>query len=167
MFRKIFLSVLIIMKKNLMSLLKNKYVYYAVVLFSVVNVLGYFSMRSWECIVMFSAVAYSANCYAKNVTVALLAGLFVSNFIFGCNRVKEGFEEKMSGVEGLLERAENMLEKVQNMNPSGEGFTEGKRNKVKKLTAEAKAKLEAARKACEDKGPNHQFNETTQECKAL
>ena len=160
MFRKIFLSVLIIMKKNLMSLLKNKYVYYAVVLFSVVNVLGYFSMRSWECIVMFSAVAYSANCYAKNVTVALLAGLFVSNFIFGCNRVKEGFEEKMSGVEGLLERAENMLEKVQNMKPPGEGFTEGN-DHVKKLAADAKDKVKAARDQCKE---NEKYDEAQKKC---
>ena len=104
-----------------MNLLKNKYVYYAAVLFSLVNVLGYFSMRSWECIVMFAAVAYSVNCYSKNVTIALLSGLFVSNFIFGCNRVKEGMVEKMGGVEGLLERAESMLEKVQTLKPEGFG----------------------------------------------
>ena len=48
-----------------------------------------------ECIVMFAAVAYSVNCYAKNGTLALIGGLFVSNFIFGCNRVKENFEETM------------------------------------------------------------------------
>ena len=82
------------MKKNLLNkLINNKIVYYVVLAFSVLNVLGYFSMRAWECIVLFSAVAYSANCYGGNMTVALLAGLFVSNFVFGCNRVKEGFEE--------------------------------------------------------------------------
>ena len=132
-----------------MSLLKNKYVYYAVVLFSVVNVLGYFSVRSWECIVMFAAVAYSANCYSKNATVALLSGLFVSNFVFGCNRVKEGFEEKMSGVEGLLERAESMLEKVQNIKPEGFGKgTEGgdKVEKAKDAIDEAKDKCKEMEK---------------------
>ncbi len=122
-----------------MNLLKNKYVYYAAVLFSLVNVLGYFSMRSWECIVMFAAVAYSVNCYSKNATVALLSGLFVSNFIFGCNRVKEGMVEKMGGVEGLLERAEAMLEKVQTMKP--EGFAEG---------TDGGDKVEEAKKAIDD-----------------
>ena len=66
-------------------------------------------MRSWECIVLFSAVAYSANCYGKNMTVALLAGLFVSNFVFGCNRVKEGFEEAHTPAKKaskLLKKAE-------------------------------------------------------------
>ena len=98
------------MKKNLLSkLLNNKIVYYVVLAFSVLNVLGYFSMRAWECIVLFSAVAYSANCYGKNMTVALLAGLFVSNFVFGCNRVKEGFEEAYKPVRKankLLKKAE-------------------------------------------------------------
>ena len=98
------------MKKNLLNkLLKNKIVYYVVLALTALNVLGYFSMRSWECIVLFSAVAYSANCYCKNMTVALLAGLFVSNFVFGCNRVKEGFKEARAPVKKankLLKKAE-------------------------------------------------------------
>tara|TARA_B100001059_G_scaffold236572_1_gene287882 strand:+ start:2531 stop:2971 length:441 start_codon:yes stop_codon:yes gene_type:complete len=132
------------MKKSLMSLLKNKYVYYATVLFSVVNVLGYFSVRSWECIVMFAAVAYSANCYSKNATVALLSGLFVSNFVFGCNRVKEGFE--MNNVEGLLERAESMLEKVQNIKP--EGFGKGTQGGEK--VEDAKEAIGEAKEECKE-----------------
>lgn len=88
------------MKKNLLTkLLKNQILFYVVLAFSALNVLGYFSMRSWECVVIFSAVAYSANCYGGNMTVALLAGLFVSNFVFGCNRVKEGFKEARSPVK--------------------------------------------------------------------
>lgn len=98
------------MKKNLLDkIANNKIVYYLVLAFSVLNVLGYFSMRAWECIVLFSAVAYSANCYGKNMTIALLAGLFVSNFVFGCNRVKEGFEEAHSPAnkaKKLLKKAE-------------------------------------------------------------
>ena len=132
-----------------MNLLKNKYVYYAAVLFSLVNVLGYFSMRSWECIVMFAAVAYSVNCYSKNVTIALLSGLFVSNFIFGCNRVKEGMVEKMGGVEGLLERAESMLEKVQTMKPEGFGKGapgEGTMEKAKDLVGDMKDKCKEMEK---------------------
>ena len=98
------------MKKNLLNkLLKNKIVYYVVLALAALNVLGYFSMRSWECVVLFSAVAYSANCYCGNMTVSLLAGLFVSNFVFGCNRVKEGFKEARAPVKKankLLKKAE-------------------------------------------------------------
>ena len=94
-----------------MKLVKNKYVFYAAAVFAVLNVLGYVSMRSWECVVMFAAVAYATKCYAKNDTVAILAGIFVSNFIFGCNRVKEGFKESMGGAVGLVDKAMKKLEK--------------------------------------------------------
>ena len=87
------------MKKSLVSLTKNKYVFYIVCLLAILNVLGYFSMRSWHCIVMFAAVAYATKCYAKNNVIALLAGLFVANFVFGCNQVKENFEEAMNPEE--------------------------------------------------------------------
>lgn len=83
------------MKKSIIKLAKNKWVFYFFVALAIVNVLGYFSMKSWECMVLFAAVAYSVNCYAKNGTLAILGGLFVSNFVFGCNRVKEGFFEGM------------------------------------------------------------------------
>ena len=97
-------------KRNALNqLVNNKIVYYIVLAFAALNVLGYFSMRSWECIVLFSAVAYSANCYGKNMTVALLAGLFVSNFVFGCNRVKEGFEE----VHTPAKKAKELLKKAE------------------------------------------------------
>ena len=98
------------MKKSVMKLVKNKYVFYAAAIFAVLNVLGYFSMRSWECVVMFAAVAYATRCYAKNDTIAILAGIFVSNFIFGCNRVKEGFEEALGGAGGLVDKAVKKLD---------------------------------------------------------
>jgi hypothetical protein len=99
------------MKKSVMKLVKNKYVFYAAVVFAVLNVVGYVSMRSWECVVMFAAVAYATRCYTKNDTIAILAGIFVSNFIFGCNRVKEGFEEAIDGTKGLVDKALEKLKK--------------------------------------------------------
>tara|TARA_B110000908_G_scaffold130734_1_gene153721 strand:+ start:21 stop:560 length:540 start_codon:yes stop_codon:yes gene_type:complete len=114
------------MKKNLLNkLINNKIVYYVVLAFSVLNVLGYFSMRAWECIVLFSAVAYSANCYGGNMTVALLAGLFVSNFVFGCNRVKEGFEEQYKPIK----KANKLIKKAKK-----KALKEG--NDVAKMLAE-------------------------------
>lgn len=74
------------------SVFKNKYVKYAVMALAALNVLGYLSVRSYECLALFGLSAYSANCYCKNVTCALLAGLFVANFVFGCSRVAEGMK---------------------------------------------------------------------------
>tara|TARA_B100000795_G_scaffold265108_1_gene246487 strand:+ start:2869 stop:3384 length:516 start_codon:yes stop_codon:yes gene_type:complete len=140
------------MKKNIIGkLINNKIVLYVVVAFATLNVLGYFSMRSWECIVLFSATAYSVNCYGKNMTVGLLAGLFVSNFVFGCNRVKENFEEAMRPVgkaQKLLKKAEKKALKEGNdakEEEEAEGFStiegnENMANAVKMLGALGKGK---------------------------
>ena len=39
------------MKKSVMKLAKNKYVFYLFVVLALINLLGYFGTRSWECIV--------------------------------------------------------------------------------------------------------------------
>tara|TARA_B110000261_G_scaffold40439_2_gene47301 strand:- start:1622 stop:1972 length:351 start_codon:yes stop_codon:yes gene_type:complete len=65
---------------------------------------------------MFAAVAYSANCYSKNATIALLAGLFVSNFVFGCNQVKESFvdaKEPGAKIKKMLGKMKDETEKEQ------------------------------------------------------
>ena len=126
------------MKKSLIKLTKNKYVFYVVCLLAILNVLGYFSMRSWECIVMFAAVAYSANCYSKNATIALLAGLFVSNFVFGCNQVKESFTDAMEplgGLEKAMEKVKNDVIGMQNEEECEEDFEKDKKGNCKKKVA--------------------------------
>jgi hypothetical protein len=79
------------------SLLKNKYVFYGLAVLAVLNVVGYVSVRAYECLALFVLTAYSAHCYCKNESLAVLAALFVANFIFGCGRVKEGFEDALKG----------------------------------------------------------------------
>lgn len=97
-----------------MSIMKNKYVYYAVSILAILNVVGYFSLRAWPCIVMFAAVAYSANCYSGNPTIALLSGLFVANFVFGCNQVKESFNEAREPFTSIIEKLKNLTEGMEN-----------------------------------------------------
>lgn len=83
------------------GVLKNKYVCYAVYALAVVNVLGYLGMKSYECLALFGLSAYSANCYCKNKVCAILAGLFVANFVFGCGRLKENMEPMSQKLENL------------------------------------------------------------------
>lgn len=101
------------MKKSLVSLTKNKYVSYVVYLLAILNVLGYFSMRSWHCVVMFGAVAWSTRCYSKNNVIAVLTGLFVANFVFGCNQVKENFEEAMNPEVAAVESLDKLKDKLE------------------------------------------------------
>ena len=91
------------------ALLKNKYVRYAVIALAVLNVLGYVSERSYECLALFVASAYSVRCYCKDDTCGLLGGLFVANFLFGCGRVYEGMADGKKEEEEEEKDGENEL----------------------------------------------------------
>jgi hypothetical protein len=78
---------------NFNNVLKSKYLYYAAVALMVINVLGYVSLGSIECVMVLGGAAYLANQFTKNRTVDIFIGLFVSNILFGCGRLKEGFVE--------------------------------------------------------------------------
>ena len=75
---------------NFNNVLKSKYLYYAAVALMVINVLGYVSLGSIECVLALGGAAYLANHFTKNRTVDIFIGLFVSNILFGCGRLKEG-----------------------------------------------------------------------------
>ena len=78
---------------NFNNVLKSKYVYYAAVALMAINVLGYVSLGSIECVLVLGGAAYLANHFTKNRTADIFIGLFVSNILFGCGRLKEGFKE--------------------------------------------------------------------------
>jgi hypothetical protein len=73
------------------------------------NIIGYVTVKAWECLALFSLAGYSAHCYCKNVSLAILAALFVANFVFGCGRVKEGFEDALAGPVEKMTEASSLL----------------------------------------------------------
>jgi len=77
---------------NFNNVLKSKYVYYAAVALMAINVLGYVSLGSIECVLVLGGAAYLANHFTKNRTADIFIGLFVSNILFGCGRLKEGMK---------------------------------------------------------------------------
>ena len=89
------------------SLLKNKYVFYGLAVLAVLNVVGYVSVRAYECLALFVLTAYSAHCYCKNESLAVLAALFVANFVFGCGRVKEGVDDTLKDPADHMKDAHN------------------------------------------------------------
>ena len=95
------------------ALLKNKYVCYALMALATLNIIGYVTVKAWECLALFSLAGYSAHCYCKNVSLAILAALFVANFVFGCGRVKEGFEDALKGPVEHLKEAKDEAEQAQ------------------------------------------------------
>ncbi len=87
------------------SLLKNKYVLYAVSALAAINVLGYLSIGSVECLAVFAASVLACQQYNKNMIVCLLVALFAANVVFGCGRIKENFEGMSEKHHGELEKA--------------------------------------------------------------
>tara|TARA_B110000046_G_C12989606_1_gene397242 strand:+ start:598 stop:879 length:282 start_codon:yes stop_codon:yes gene_type:complete len=86
---------------NVQKIINSKVLYYAAMILMVVNVLGYVSQGSIECILVFALSYYILSSksgipkkYAKLPSLSIFGGLFVSNVIFGCGKVKEGLEGK-------------------------------------------------------------------------
>ena len=94
------------------AVLKNKYLFYALAVLAALNVIGYASVKAYECLALFLLAGYGMHCYCNNKSLSILAALFVANFVFGCGRVKEGFEEAMKAPEDLLKDAADAAQKA-------------------------------------------------------
>lgn len=80
-------------------MMKSNTLYYVALALMVINVLGYVSVGSVECVIVFAIATYLSNMYTKNRSLDILIGLFVSNIVFGCGRVKEGMENPVKKIE--------------------------------------------------------------------
>ena len=96
---------------KLPGLFKNKILCYALVVLAVLNVIGYITAGAYECLAVFLLAYYGADQYCKNMSCSIIVGLFASNFLFGCGRVKETFVENMKGSKEHMEDAANMAAK--------------------------------------------------------
>ena len=147
------------------ALLKNKYVCYALMALAALNVIGYVTVKAWECLALFSLAGYSAHCYCKNVSLAILAALFVANFVFGCGRVKEGFEDAMKGP------VEHMADIVESADKAEEKATETGDEETKQMAGDVKDAVSTfvANKdnCCEDGGWKTDLGDNAAACQAL
>ena len=127
------------------SVLKNKYLFYALAVLAALNVIGYASVKAYECLALFLLAGYGMHCYCSNKSLSILAALFVANFVFGCGRVKEGFEEAMKEPADLLADAANAAAEA-----GGQLSQQGKEGMVQACNLVA---LDAAnaKELCEDK----------------
>ena len=130
---------------NFNNVLKNKYLYYVAVALMVINVLGYVSLGSIECVLVLGGAAYLANQFTKNRTVDIFIGLFVSNILFGCGRLREGLK---NGAEKSLDACEQLHHEAECKKNSSCKFENGKCAQQLKeaaaLSAEAAGKADAA-----------------------
>lgn len=92
---------------NINKIITHKYFHCAAVVLMIFNIIGYISIQSMECVLIFGASAYAANHFTKNRGLDILIGLFVANVLFGCGRVKENFTSG-SVVENLTKVVEGL-----------------------------------------------------------
>lgn len=89
---------------KLQKIIKNKYLYYAACALAAINLLGYISQGSMECILLFAVGTYAANHFTKNRTLDIFVGLFAANVLFGCGRIKEGMVEAATSNSTKIEK---------------------------------------------------------------
>ena len=90
---------------NIQKIIKNKYLYYVACVLAAINLLGYISQGSMECILLFAVGTYAANHFTKNRTLDIFVGLFAANVLFGCGRIKEGLENAKMPDSKKIEKA--------------------------------------------------------------
>tara|TARA_B100001029_G_scaffold176401_1_gene179274 strand:+ start:312 stop:884 length:573 start_codon:yes stop_codon:yes gene_type:complete len=135
---------------KLPGIFNNKILCYAMLFLAVMNVVGYLSTSAYECLVVFGLAYYFGHCYLKNQTAAILVGLFASNFIFGCGRVKESF------VEGADDKLSSTLEKVSEKAAKAAG-------KAMEKAKEGMKKAELTKEQCTTGGGK--WDEANKKCK--
>ena len=133
---------------NFNNVLKNKYLYYVAVALMVINVLGYVSLGSIECVLVLGGAAYLANQFTKNRTVDIFIGLFVSNILFGCGRIKEGIDDTLEDGGDKIQKAANKAKKSA-AEKAANGDTENA--KTQHNIAETLQTVAGAQKHCDKK----------------
>ena len=89
---------------KLANLVKSKYFCYFTYALMVINLLGYVSTGAMECVVIFALATFACkSCLSQNMCLCIFGGLFVSNILFGCSKVKEGFDLQVSECTNLSE----------------------------------------------------------------
>ena len=139
------------------KIIKNKYLYYAACVLAAINLLGYVSQGSMECIIVFGIATYAAHYLTKNRAIDIFAGLFVSNVLFGCGRIKEGFHDKAENANMSIEDAKKECDKTIAAAQAAYDQAEKKKEEASgdaaedaiKAAKKAKTALEEAKQHCD------------------
>lgn len=92
--------------KMINSLLHNKFVLYAIVIFTMMNVLGYMMNNCNYTVAFFALTAFVTSMFTKNMILILGGSIFLTNTFMVCKVAKESFLGT-SQVEGLQNRQDN------------------------------------------------------------
>jgi hypothetical protein len=145
--------------KVVQQALSNKYVLYAVLLFSVGHVIGYIQMGSWDALALYMAGVVVMSYFSKNMIVNLLVAMFLGNCkvcldvttnvlsMFGVNN-REGFTEGMKEGKDEEKKIYELSGGKCNLNPKCTGekcFSDDKcKNAIEKFKGSGQQRSEPA-----------------------
>ena len=92
--------------KMINSLLHNKFLLYAIVIFTMMNVLGYMMNNCNYTVAFFALTAFVTSMFTKNMIVILGGSIFLTNTFMVCKVAKESFLGT-SQVEGMENKDKN------------------------------------------------------------
>jgi len=73
------------------ALLKNKYVFYALLTLEIMTILSYIYAGEYKCLIFLVLISYSVYCKFKNESLAILVSMFLSNIFLTCGKIVEGW----------------------------------------------------------------------------
>ena len=108
---------------NVNSLLRNKYVLYAVLFLAISNIVGYLTIRDFRSITLFVAIALLTSHFTKNMIVTLGSAMVFTS-MFAASNLLEGMKSKSEDEESEEDKDKDM----KSMEPKKEGEKEGMDN---------------------------------------
>jgi len=81
------------------KLLKNKIVYYVVVVVAFLHLVGYMSIRNFDALGFFVAVGVLSTFFSKNKVVNMLIAVVATNLMYTGSFIREGMKEGNEDVE--------------------------------------------------------------------
>ena len=94
------------------KIIKNRILYYVALVLLLLNIILYIRNRSLECMVILALALFLSHQFTKNYTVDIFIGLLVTNVLFVCRKVKEGFKCDGKCAKNLSDVCTEMVHKV-------------------------------------------------------
>lgn len=101
-------------RSMIMPLLQNKYVLYAMLFISLMNILGYLAVKNFDAIAFFVLVALLTVYFSRNMIIILFICIITTNFYIGGRGViaanaakKEGLKNKATGADAADDAADD------------------------------------------------------------
>ena len=93
------------------KLLKNKIVYYVVVIVAFLHLVGYMSIRHFDALGFFVAVGILSTFFSKNKVVNMLIAVVATNLMYTGSFIREGMKEGVEEKKGEDEKEKTVKKK--------------------------------------------------------